>query len=348
MSVRRAAREQVRAARKRAKEIRRRARRHRSRSVAERQPSFALLVIAAAVLVAGGVFVVSNVSHRSPSEAHVIIQDGMATVGELESRLVEALGQKLHRGRPVLLVPDIEDGRSERYHDIAARFQRQGYDVITDQFMSASGARELINDWKNSKTKKADEALEDFLARYGLYGVIDVASSKRGGISGQLVWSSRAGAEERRYLAAMPPAEGLPYLLINDHPVRHDPELEQQVDSLVHQLEVRGWSVVVDDDLEATVRKALPVVPVDASTPVPERVHALLTRSGLGGILHVHAPPGEGDARDRVSISAIRALPSAPASEGTGEEVTVTPEGESADSSAGSYDIDTERLASTA
>ncbi|MHC5113072.1 MAG: serine/threonine protein kinase [Planctomycetota bacterium] len=348
ISARKAAREQVRAARTRAKEIRKRARRHRNRAVAERQPSIPLLLITAAALVVGGVFVVRQVSRDRGGQVTIAIHDDTATASELDDRLVEALGQNLHRGKPVLLVPDVKNGDPQRYHKIAQRFERQGYDVITDPIMAASGARVLIDDWKNGKSAEADEALEDFLARFGLYGVIDVSKNHRGSVSGQLVWSSRDDAEQRRYIAALPPAEGLPYLLINDHPVRHDPALEERVGSLVHQLEVRGWTVVVDDDLEATLRKALPVVPVDETTPVPDRVHALLTQAGLGGILHVHATQGEGDSRERVNISAIRALPSVPVSDDAGNEVTVTPENEAIDSSAGSYDVDTERLASAA
>ncbi|MCP3905582.1 MAG: hypothetical protein GY715_18300 [Planctomycetes bacterium] len=347
MSARKAAREQVRAARTRAKEIRRRARRHRQ-SVAERQPSPALVIIVAAILIVGGVFVVRGVNRPDLGQHGVFIHDDTATVEELDNKLVQALGGDLHRGRPILLVPDAEGGDPDRYEEIGERFRRQGYDVITDTYMAGSGVRGLIDSWKNGESDEADEALESFLEQYGLYGVIDVTTPKRGAVSGQLVWSSRKGAEERRYLAAQPPAEALPYLLINDHPVRHDPGIEERVDSLVHQLEVRGWTVVTDDELEAVLRTALPVVPVDATTPVPDRVHALLAQAGLGGILHVHAPAGDGDARDRVSIIAIRALPSVPMAEETGQEITVTPEAEAVDSSAGSYDVNMDQLANAA
>ena len=68
------------------------------------------------------------------------------------------------------------------------------------------------------------------------------------------------------------------------------------------------------------VRKALPPGTIEVGTQMPEALHAVLARSGLGGLIYVSAPPGDGPARDRISLWTIDTkadVVEAPEDEGT-------------------------------
>jgi hypothetical protein len=313
MSARRAAREQVKAARTRAKELRRRARTHRAatatrrhHAVAERQPSFTLVAIGlAAVLLFGAVAASVGLSRssRSSERTSVVIAD--------------ALPRFEDRGVPLLLVNHADDpgshGTIAMVKKIAQRYRGRGYDVVMDDRLVDGGIGPLLVEWQ--ETQDGDEtahdlidaALEDELRRHRLYGLLHVTGTDARHIHDQVIRSSEDHARSRRFVHLPDVAPERPYLLVNDHPTRFDPEVARRIEEYVGRYQDAGYQVVVDDEQEASIRRAMPAGRVDADEPMPEMLQAVLARAGLGGILYVATSEGDGPARDRIMLSTFDA-----------------------------------------
>ena len=215
-------------------------------------------------------------------------------------------GGGLDRGRPILLVPTVDDPFDPRVADrmqaIADEHRAEGYDVVVSDSIRDEGADELLRDWLESKSAETDEALEDLLERYDLYGILHVSDTYDSWlVRGSVIWSQRSGAENRRFAVA--PMASLPYLLVNDHPTKHDPEVAAEIDRSIIRYQVRGLPVVVDSEFEASVRAEMPTGPIGVDTPMPDRIHILLARRGLGGIVYVVRGEGE----ERVAVRRIDA-----------------------------------------
>jgi hypothetical protein len=311
MSTRKAAREQVKAARRRAHEMRHRARTHRHRSLAERQPSAALIVVSLlfiAIVIAAALPVGLLVMASTAKKAHhARAEAGIATI-------VDGLAGLTNRGRPLLLVPSVSDRDDPeiraRLEELIAKHEQDGYDVIVDHELVDGGMRDLIEQWNETHDPAVDEQLEDALEDHDLYGILHVTEQLGGGpvkerIAGKIVWSTRPGAELRRYAHAPPVLTDRPLILLNDHPTWHNPEIKQAVDRQVRKLERAGHTVVIDDEREVLVRKAMPSGPYDPDQPLPEMLARVLDDAALGGVVWVYAEPGESDPAERLAIRVI-------------------------------------------
>lgn len=314
MSAHKAAREQIKAARARAKEIRHRARTNRHhRAVAERQPSgmlFAIggLTVVALVAAVGAMALLSSkrAGISSFPSTTVIIPD-MPVPGH-DSGYVRkaylAVPYLKHPGDPRVMM---------RVDGIVADYQKRGFNVVRNDAMVEAGMGDLLAKWQKQKDGSTDEALEDALEEHNLYGLLHITETGEPGrrdwdIRGDVVWSTRGGAEDRLY-AVVAEAPNQPYLLINDHLLKHDPAVEKDIDVRLKQYDDRGWELITDTEMEAAVRPMMPSGPFDAGAKMPETFHAVMGKFDLGGVLYVHAPLGEGFAKDRIVITRIDAVP---------------------------------------
>ena len=66
-----------------------------------------------------------------------------------------------------------------------------------------------------------------------------------------------------------------------------------------------GWVIEADDDLEVSVRKALPAGRLDPGMPLSPTLHTITSGAGYGGIVYVTAAKGEGTAANRIAISRV-------------------------------------------
>lgn len=310
MTARRAAREQVRIARARAREIRRQSRAHRSRSrshraVAERQPSFTLVAIGLAAILGTAVIVSAVVNSNRAQHTIAVAHD-------------DSHGQG---GSPLLLVTDgkaAEGGAAVRrqIRDIVARERREDYDVVVDARLVDGGFRELLQAWQSTRHddsgrhEEIDTALELSLQEHGLSGLLVVGGEFDPHMQGSVLRSTIEGSRDRRYTRVLEaPANGLPYLLVNDHPTKYDPEIEASVSALLERYSEAGWSIIEDAELEAEVRASLPAGRVDTGIPLPDVLQPTLANAGLGGVLYVSAPVGDEAGTGRVTVSTIDTEP---------------------------------------
>jgi hypothetical protein len=317
MSAHKAAHEQIKAARARAKEIRHRTRTHRhQRAVAERQPSgmlFAIggLTIVALVAAIGAMALLSSkrAAVQSFPSTTVIIPD--MPVFDHDSGYVRkaylVIPYLKHPGDPRVAV---------RVDGIIGDYKKRGFNVVRNEALVEGGMADLLVKWQKQKNGATDEALEDALEKHNLYGLLHITETGMPGrrgwdIKGDVVWSTRSGAENRLY-AVVSNAPEQPYLLINDHPLKHDPEVESDITVKLKQYENRGWELVADTEMEAAVRPTMPTGPFDAGAKMPETFHAVMGKYELGGMLYVHAPLGEGSAKDSIVVTRIDAVPPPP------------------------------------
>ncbi|MDY7109398.1 MAG: hypothetical protein SYC29_12250 [Planctomycetota bacterium] len=316
----RAAREQVRAARSRARDIRHRARTSRhDRAVAERQPSgmlFAIggLTIVALVAALAAMVMLSSkrTTNRSFPSTTVIVPD-VPAAGE-ESGYVRTA----YLAVPFVRNPD--DPRVEKGIDrVIADHRERGFNVVRNDALVEGGMRDLLAKWRARKDQTTDKALEDALEEHDLYGLLQIRETgelgRRGwDISGDVVYSTRPGAEDRLY-ALIEEAPSRSYLLINDHPLKHDPEVESDIRARIDRYGDRGWTLVTDTTMEAAVRRTMPPGPFQGEAKMPEVFHAVMGEFDLGGVLYIHAPHGREADPQRIVITKIKAAPIPPAPE---------------------------------
>jgi len=318
MSARQAAHEQIKVARARAREIRRRAHTHRVRAVAERQPSgvlFAIggLTIMALIALVGTTALWSSkraVTHSFPSTTEIF-----PDVPVLPGAVAHESG---YVPKAYLLVPRVKNAGdprvAKRIDSIIADYQKRDYNVVVNDALVKAGMGDLLAKWQERQDGATDEALENAMEKNDLYGLLHITEYGQPGsrdwdIRGDVVWSTRGGAEKRLY-ALIADAPSRPYLLINDHPAKHDAEVERTIRDRLEEYERGGWKIVSDTETEAAVRKTLPAGLIDFDTPMPEVFQSAMSRFDLGGVLFVQAPRGEGAPKDHVIITQINAASS--------------------------------------
>jgi hypothetical protein len=316
MSARKAAREQVRAARHRAKAMRHKVRKTRvHRAPAERQPTFWVLgsVVFVLALIVAAAFTVGRGSGGGPltitiGESHhassnVDFTADQFVTGEGPAVLILSRGFKPSDPAAAHLFADVVD----EYGD--------DYTVAYHQDLSTGELRDAMERWRVDQNEDDDEILEDSMETWGLYGLVYVQAKYEGDgelvhLDDSLVYSTRDGAKERDLVGFSAAARNdLPYLLINDHPAKHDPDVEQRIDTLIRQYASQGYDIITNEAFDAEVRKVLPTGIVDMSIydAMPDRLHVVLNHNDLGGVFFIFSPPGEGPAEDRVSLRIIDA-----------------------------------------
>ncbi len=308
ISARRAAREQVKAARARAREIRNRAAAHRHRVTGRRHGNTSastIIIGLLSILFLGSIIVMGIFSPRNS-----------------ERRAAAFITTATDPGRPVLLLLDGADpNRPEvrsRVERVVAEYTQQGFDVVVHDWGVQPELVQLVNAWWKDQNGLADELIEDVLEAHNLYGILHVQVDGRDRRSlreakVQLISSTRKDAAARRRtivtgptvtISAAPPA--LPYLLINDHPAKADPKVQQQVRQIVSAYRDTGWNIADDNlDAEVELRKYLPTGPIDPKLPLSPMLEAALAEFELGGILRIDLGPGDGAPADRIVVTRI-------------------------------------------
>jgi len=324
MSARKAAKEQVRAARTRAQALSRRARQRRFSHRAQERPSAFLAFLVMSVLVGGAIIGAAVVkSNRNNSGGFAITMPGIS----VSSRDGAAAASK----RPALLVVDVRDRFDERTQRRLNRIieeKGRAYNIVVEHPETEELYRELVAQWhKDGKVQgtPTDAMLEDMMAHDNLYGVLYVTQRRDGRLDGNVINSTNPAAAQRRRdpAAIAPPATpepppavagavshastDKPILLVNDHPAKADPRVAERIASIVRMYEARGWTIVTDVDREVTIRKDLPIGPVDTESTAFERLNAALTQFALGGVLRIGAAPGDGDVAERIQETLIMA-----------------------------------------
>ncbi len=314
MTARRAAREQIKAARQRARELRHQAMAHRKRVVPRARNSASAVVIGIlSMLFLGAILAVSffGVSvHRLAPQ--------MASAGS---------------SQPVLLVLDAAHPNDPRLQSLLkseiAKHRKRGYEVIVDQSAEQFHLLPDVREWIDDPKGPADNSIEDVLEARNAYGILYVKAveDKRKrvqSLNNILIHSTRQDASTRRGPLAIqvPPAPALPYLLINDHPAKADPQIEKMIESQIKAYREHGWKIVANDDVEVNVRKSLPTGPIDQSTPMPPMLYSTLAQANFGGIVRISARQGEDAAsqpKDRIVVTVIE-LENPPAVNSTSDE----------------------------
>ena len=306
MSPRRAAKEQIKSARARARDMRKRAKEHRHRAVAERQPSAALVLVSLATLAVVGAGVVGTIAASRGRHPH--------PHAGAHAQVVAPEAAPEAPARPVLLVNTVRDrgvaATSRRVKEIARDFRSDGYDVILDDPRATADLRGLLEEWHRTKSEDAeahdviDRALRVVLMESKLHGLVVVTEAPDGDLDASLI--AAMDPEEHLALFAGP---SLPYLLVNDHPTKHDPEVARRIAERIDAFREAGWVIEADDDLEVSVRKALPTGRLEPGAPLSPVLRVVTAESGLAGIVYVTAAAGEGSAAERIEISRIEFPP---------------------------------------
>jgi len=250
------------AARRAAKEARRQAKSHRASTIRgprERQPTFtvAALSMLAVALVVGGAWVISGGAGRPDAEPIALTAP---------SGIVSAPAALSPAGRPVLVLLTGDELTSpegaKEVRRVLDQYRQQGYDIIDQPDLADAGFADLYGEWTRTRSDEADEELEEAMATFDLYGILEISISDRAGskprADGSVVYSTRRGADDRRILVPAPIDREGRYLLINDHPTRLDESVSPRIRRALAHLRLRGWRYVEDADLEASVRHLLP------------------------------------------------------------------------------------------
>jgi len=221
--------------------------------------------------------------------------------------------------QPLLVVVDSDEPLSDVAH---RRIIGELAKYDSDQYMllpsdgPGLGAQyaPLIRDWWNNQNGPADAEIERLLARNGAYGIVSVrverAGSRKPKLKVALVHSTSPGAKDRgrAALVAQVPAEAppaLPYLLINDHPVKTEPKVEAEIERIVRTYRERGWQIVTNDEAEVLVRQWLPSGPIEDEGSLSPVLNTVLREHGLGGVLRIGAKPGEGSPVERIEVTLV-------------------------------------------
>jgi len=312
MSARRAAREQVKAARSRAREMRRGAKTRRHQALTERQPSAMLAGLVVLGLLIVAVVVVFFARSRSSSVHMVSVTGPLPVLGEWETQITH-WPRPSDLGHPVILVPTFDDFSDPdvlaRIGEIAGKWEDAEYDVVVNPPLAETQFRGLLEAWRAANAGEAeDRAIEDLLETYDLFGLVAIDRPSFGAarLTDDLITSTRSRAENRRFEIGAAPFAARPYVLVNDHPAKHDPTVVRTVERLIRQYETRGWTIVTDDDVEAAVRRVLPAsMPGQMSEPVADSLRQRIQGEEIGGVLHVRAGSGHGTVSERIEVERI-------------------------------------------
>ena len=319
MSARRAAREQIKAARARAKDIRHRARARRHGYAANPKPAPFLAFLVMVVLVGGGIIGATLVMEAERQSPISISIPGLPELPRMPQ--LSGLSGSLP---PVLLVTNVSDlDRLDIRAQIDAYIQEveKNYNVVIENVERELAYRDLMIQWYENQDGPADRELEELMKLDDLYGIMYIARTRNGKIVNEIIKSTAPGASKRRREASHAPlyselspwsqnsishaSTDLPILLINDHPAKADPRVEEQVQAYLKAYRDRGWNIEIMDEAEVKIRQALPIGPITPESNISEKFYALLADLNLGGVLKFSATPGEGDLHERISNALI-------------------------------------------
>lgn len=328
MSARKAAREQVKAAQARAKDIRHRARARRHGYAANPKPAPFLAFLVMVVLVGGGIIGTALVKKQGRGSSVSII-----SIPDLpESGWAPLMPDGMDPRPPVLLVtnvPDLDRPGSQARIDAYIQEAEKKYNVVIENAERELAYRDLLIQWYENQDGPADRELEELMKLDDLYGILYVSRSRKGKIVSGNVFSTEPGASKRRRAASHAPrysdhspgsensvlsqhsishaSTDLPILLINDHPAKADPRVEEQVQAYLKAYRDRGWNVEIMDEAEVMIRQALPIGPMTPETKISDKFYTLLADLKLGGVLKFSAASGEGELHERFSHALLLA-----------------------------------------
>jgi serine/threonine protein kinase len=324
-SAQRAAREQVKLARRRALDIQRRAAKRTPARAPIRargeKPSILLGVL--------GLFFVGAVLIGAAALAMLLRSPGFNQSITWSSGITSPAPD----ARPVAVVLDSRKPNGALVRatvaNIAEEYRDDGYRVIDDHEAISDRLGDVLASWIEDQDEESDEALEDLLEEYDLYGVVYVHETSRRGaahrrLDHRLIYSTRPGAEARRFGVpapvppvvetavavagslpngqATPPTErGLELLLVNDHPAKLDPAVERHVAEIVRRYTKAGWTVKIEDDAEVAVRSVLPLGALGSVDSVSPKLAQTLEDQRLAGILLVTSKPGSAPLAERIA-----------------------------------------------
>ncbi len=298
------AREQIKRARARAYSRRSRAEARRHKVGLERQPSAMLGFLVVVFLVILAMVIIPVVRQNMTPQAVVTASTASEQSGEPE----------VHPGRPVLALLEggpVTGAAQGQVHAAIERYRHQGFNVVHSVGVPHDEVLDLYSTWQDDALPEAVNQFEDFLAEHDLYGFlhIKVVTSEDGlpSVRETLIRSAHENALLRRRAvtdtpATLPPSR--PYLLINDHPAKSDPRVQQRVTNIIDGFMRRGWKVVVSDDDEVAARKVMPSI-VHDSMEMPQRLSQILHQRSFDGVLYIDAAPGEAEPHDRVRVQTL-------------------------------------------
>ena len=312
ISARKAAREQIKAARQRAKELRARALAHRHKVAAphSRTPVSTIVIGTLSVLFLGAILSAALLNRGGPSH-HV--------------RMASSDGQSV----PVLFTIDssvpLTSTLRNQIKRIAEDYRRRGYEIREESSEAISAQFPSYAEWKSNPTK-AEESFENYLDSHNAWGLVRVTvdhsrNSRRPHITSNFITSTRPITELRQRIEAekIPPAPPHPYLVVNDHPTKMDPPVSAEIMKRLSQYRAHGWKLVeYVDDVEASVRKVMPIGPIEPDQAYSPELHAVLAEHELGGVLRIDGKVGPEPVFQRVKVSRIdrdyslKFLPDAP------------------------------------
>jgi serine/threonine protein kinase len=93
----------------------------------------------------------------------------------------------------------------------------------------------------------------------------------------------------------------LPLLLVNDHPAKINPKVEENINEMVDAYVQRGWEISVNEDAEVQIRRELPIGAYDTKIIMSNKLQAILKEFGLAGVLWITSRPGEGETHERIA-----------------------------------------------
>jgi serine/threonine protein kinase len=340
MSPRRAAHVQRRDARQRARQIRKQA---HERRMNLRRPermshpgnSAALYVVGAMTLllllggVALGLLVMGNFNAKKRSMPVTVSSSNPNTYVAMPFHATALAGDP--GNPPVQVYYDMTDSARDRMRDeiqdTLEDFADQDYYIVNDRSAKGREINSVFRQWNQDKTDDVDHHLEDLLEELNLYGILHLSADGHDNVSGIVVFSERRGANNRRYVIAEPEtiyAFDQPVLLINDHPLKNDPHVEQAIDAIIRNNRLSGLQFVLDPGIEGAVRTILPMDVIDGTSPVPTRLATVLDANELAGVFLISSPHrADATAQDiavrlieRGEIDVPQAPPSPPSVEG--------------------------------
>lgn len=303
ISARKAAREQIKAARERARDMRSRAMNHRQRVAPHSSESmWAVTIGVLSVLFLATMIGLAFFARPANSSRNAMVSNAGLLRG----------------GAPIVIVIDtanpLNEAAQRNVNSIIKRYKDDGYDVIVDAPDVASIVP-AIQKWRKYQDRDSDQVLEDYMARVNAYAIVHVpvTTSKKSGRQTvkdtQFIYSEADGAKDRRrpgsMLGDLPATPSKPYLLINDHPAKADPKVEEKVQALVKAYLDRGWAVLMNDEAEVALRSVLPSGPIDDQHPLPQQVHSILAKHGFAGIMRIEVSDGEAPPQERVRMTRI-------------------------------------------
>ncbi|TVQ53600.1 MAG: hypothetical protein EA377_07655 [Phycisphaerales bacterium] len=207
---------------------------------------------------------------------------------------------------PVLFVHFAADGsinpRPEQHRDTIRTLERAGYRVVHDPALLDEEIRETLKAWNTPAADDRDrDLIEDWLAEHELQGFLRIlVDDSTDEPSVDRYNSVRSNASQRRWFRPLPaPADGASVLWINDHPAKRSPDIRRQTERMNRMLELNGWTIIEDTELEARARPLLPSPLHEAEASISSRLEPLMDDAGLDGIVGIYASPSDSTGYER-------------------------------------------------